>query len=269
MTKIAFADRDVEVEAGLRGLLVTAPPTLAPRVLVAAGLADAYTTVESPLGPVIVTWNGRGISSVGWRADPAALERDFPAAYGREVFPVAALPAGLGRAIERRLAGDRRARVPLDLRGATEFQRAVWRKTLEIPRGEVRPYGWVAAEIGRPAAVRAVGTALGHNPIPLIVPCHRVVRSDGTIGQYSMGGPESKRRILRAEGLDPEDLERQARAGVRYLGSATTGIVCLPTCRNARRIMARHRVPFTTLAESRAAGFRPCRECRPAGATAA
>ena len=88
---------------------------------------------------------------------------------------------------------------------------AVWTKALEIPRGEVRPYGWIAAEIGRPRAVRAVGTALGHNPVPLIVPCHRVVRTDGTIGQYSLGGPGNKRTILAAEGLDPEALEAAAR----------------------------------------------------------
>ena len=90
-------------------------------------------------------------------------------------------------------------------------------KALEIPRGEVRPYGWIAAEIGRPKAVRAVGTALGHNPVPLIVPCHRVVRSDGMIGQYSLGGPENKRTILAGEGVDPDELEALARAGVRYL----------------------------------------------------
>ena len=77
----------------------------------------------------------------------------------------------------------------LDLRGHTEFERDVWRKALDIPRGEVRPYGWIAAEIGRPRAVRAVGTALGHNPVPLIVPCHRVVRTDGSIGQYSPRRP--------------------------------------------------------------------------------
>ena len=140
------------------------------------------------------------------------------------------------RAIGRRLAGDRRVRIDLDLQGIHDFERDVWRKTLEIPRGEVRPYGWIAAEIGRPRAVRAVGTALGHNPVPLVVPCHRVVRSDGMIGQYSLGGPQNKRTILAAEGLDPDVLETQARAGIRYLGSDTTRIVCLPTCHNARRI---------------------------------
>ena len=66
-----------------------------------------------------------------------------------------------------------------------EFERAVLEKALEIPRGEVRPYSWIASEIGRPKAVRAVGSALAHNPVPLVMPCHRVVRADGMIGQYS------------------------------------------------------------------------------------
>jgi O-6-methylguanine DNA methyltransferase len=256
-----------DIATGLRALRASAPRTLAPAALVAAGLADAYAPIETPFGPALVTWNARGVSSIAWPADPDALEARFPATRGRPAFR-GALPAGLGRAIQRRLAGDRRASVPLDLRGSTPFEQAVWAKALEIPRGEVRPYGWVAAEIGRPAAVRAVGTALGHNPVPLVVPCHRVVRSDGTIGQYSMGGPENKRRILRAEGLDPDDLERQARAGIRYLGSATTRIVCLPSCHHARRISATHRVPFRTLTAATGAGFRACRACRPAGAAA-
>jgi O-6-methylguanine DNA methyltransferase len=227
-------------------------------------VADGYAPIDTPLGPALATWNGRGLSSITWPADAARLALDFPAAHGRRVYP-GTLPATLASAIERRLAGDRRARVPLDLRGSTPFEQAVWRKTLEIPRGEVRPYGWLAAEVGKPAAVRAVGTALGHNPVPLVVPCHRVVRSDGTIGQYSMGGPESKRRLLRDEGVDPDDLERLARAGVRFIGSATTRIVCLPTCHHARRIGHARRVPFRTLAAAAAAGYRPCRACRPAG----
>ncbi len=112
------------------------------------------------------------------------------------------MPDRLRRAIERRLDGDRRVSIPLDLRDRAPFETAVWQKALEIPRGEVRPYGWIASEIGRPKAVRAVGSALGRNPIPLIVPCHRVVRTDGTIGQYSLGGPAVKRRVLEAEGVD-------------------------------------------------------------------
>src|SRR4029077_10826281 len=141
--------------------------------------------------------------------DDATFEAEHVARTGRPVSP-AELPPALRSAIERRLGGDRRVRIDLDLRGHTDFERDVWAKALEIPRGEVRPYGWIAAEIGRPKAVRAVGTALGHNPVPLIVPCHRVVRSDGMLGQYSLGGPQNKRMILTDEGLDPDEMEARA-----------------------------------------------------------
>src|SRR3954451_18538059 len=173
-------------------------------------------------------------------------------------------PAWLAGAIRRRLAGETRVRIALDLRGRSEFEVAVWTKALAIPRGEVRPYGWIAAEIGRPKAVRAVGTALGHNPVPLIVPCHRVVRTDGMIGQYSLGGPQNKRTILSAEGLDPDAMEAQAQRGERYVGSATTRIVCFPTCHTGRRMLAHNRRLFRSLGDARAAGFRPCKVCRPA-----
>ena len=254
------------VEAALAGLTETAPAGLAHATLVAVGLADDYALVESPIGPLRIAWNGRGVSAVESAPDDRTFELRLEARTGRPIRRQEALPADLARAVERRMAGDRRAQISLDLRGTTEFEQAVWRKALEIPRGEVRPYGWIAAEIGRPKAVRAVGTALGHNPVPLIVPCHRVVRSDGTIGQYSLGGPGNKRTILAAEGLDPDELERLARAGVRYVGSDTTRIYCLPSCHHARRIQPSHRVPFGSLASSEAAGYRACRDCRPSAA---
>jgi O-6-methylguanine DNA methyltransferase len=255
----------VRVEAALRDLREPAPPALVDGSLVAVGLADGLAHFESSVGPVVVAWNGRGVSMVDVAGDEAAAVAvaRHAAITGRPIAPDARMPDRLRRAIERRLAGDRRAVVPLDLRGRAEFERAVWAKALEIPRGEVRPYGWIAAEIGRPKAVRAVGTALGHNPIPLIVPCHRVVRTDGTLGQYSLGGPEVKRRVLTAEGLDLDRLERFAASGVRYLGSDTTRIVCHPTCHHARRISEAHRITFRALSDATRAGYRPCRDCRP------
>lgn len=87
----------------------------------------------------------------------------------------------------------------LDLSGATTFQREVWETTRLIPYGETRSYLWVAKKIKRPRAVRAVGQALGSNPLPIIVPCHRVVASNGTLGGFS-GGVEMKRRLLHLEG---------------------------------------------------------------------
>jgi O-6-methylguanine DNA methyltransferase len=260
MTTAVYTD---VLEAGLGDLRTTAPAAVGEGALVEAGLADRYAPVASPLGPVFVAWNGRGVSWVAPAEDAASFEARFTERVGRPIGRAAALPERLARAIGRRLAGDRRARIDLDLRGHTPFEVAVWTKALEIPRGEVRPYGWIAAEIGRPKAVRAVGTALAHNPVPLVVPCHRVVRSDGMIGQYSMGGPEAKRRVLAAEGLDTRELEAEAAAGIRFTGSDTTHIVCNPTCRDARRVTARHRVTFPSLAAARGAGYRPCRHCRP------
>ena len=87
-----------------------------------------------------------------------------------------------------------------DLSGLSPFERAVLTKTLEIPLGEVRPYGWVAREIGRPRAVRAVGSALGRNPVPVLIPCHRVVRSDGALSGYRWG-VRRKRTLLERETL--------------------------------------------------------------------
>jgi O-6-methylguanine DNA methyltransferase len=255
--------------AALAGLRESAPAGLAHATLVAVGLADDYAVMDSPIGPLRVAWNGRGVSTVEEAPDDATFENRFRERTGRVARRQHALPEGLARRITRRLAGDRRNRIALDLRGSTEFERAVWMKALEIPRGEVRPYGWIAAEIGRPKAVRAVGTALGHNPVPLIVPCHRVVRSDGMIGQYSLGGPHNKRAILTDEGARPDELEALARAGIRYFGSDTTRIYCLPTCHDARRVTDRHLVRFPSSRAASAAGYRPCRHCRPSGADVA
>ena len=263
-----MTDLDPVIEAALAGLREAAPPRLAHATLVAVGLADDYAVIGSPVGDLRVAWNGRGVSEVSGAPDDAAFEARFYARTGRVARRRDALPADLARKVERRLAGDRHNRIDLDLRGASDFERAVWMKALEIPRGQVRPYGWIAAEIGRPRAVRAVGTALGHNPVPLIVPCHRVVRSDGMIGQYSLGGPENKRTILTAEGADPDELESLARAGVRYFGSDTTRIYCMPTCSDARRVTAGHLRHFPSATAAAAAGYRPCRHCRPLRADA-
>ncbi len=251
------------LEAALADLRVAAPASLRPGVLVEVGLADHFARFESPLGPLIVAWNGLGVAAVDAAVDDTLFMTSHRTRTGREAVRASAVPEALASAIGRRLSGDRRVRIDLDLRGHTGFERDVWAKALEIPRGEVRPYGWIAAEIGRPRAVRAVGTALGHNPVPLIVPCHRVVRSDGSIGQYSLGGPDNKRTILAAEGLDPGDLETGARAGVRFIGSDTTHIVCFPTCHAARRIKPSHQVRFRNLGQAAAAGYRPCHFCRP------
>jgi O-6-methylguanine DNA methyltransferase len=191
------------------------------------------------------------------------FELEYATEFGRSLTRLDRMPERLERAVHRAFDGVRAKDVPVDLRALTEFERAVLHKTMEIPRGEVRPYAWVAREIGRPRAVRAVGSALAHNPIPFVIPCHRVVRADGRIGEYGAGGPEAKREVLATEGVDASELERLADAGIRYLGSDTTRIFCYPSCGGAQRITSRHKVPFRSGEEAIAAGYRACYECRP------
>jgi O-6-methylguanine DNA methyltransferase len=260
---------DDAVPGAFGALAAPAPDHIADDVLVEVGIADRMAPFASPIGTLWIAWNGRGVAEVELAGDGAEALARHELRSGRRTLAAEALPPALADAVARRIAGERRVRIPLDLRGRTEFEVAVWTKALEIPPGEVRPYGWVAAEIGRPKAVRAVGTALGHNPVPLIVPCHRVVRTDGTIGQYSLGGPQNKRTILAAEGLDPDALEAAARRGERLVASDITGIVCWPTCRHAQRIAARHRVPFRSLRDATTAGYRACKVCRPTAIEAA
>lgn len=250
--------------ADLHGLHTAEPPAdLATRTLSLVGLADQYGVIASPLGDVYVAFNERGISAVRYARQAEEFERDFGTRFGRRVVPARALPEWLARGMVRALRGEGKTALKFDLRGLSEFERAVLLKALEIPRGEVRTYAWVAREIGRPKAVRAVGTALAHNPIPLFIPCHRVVRSDGHLGRYSLIGDESKRTMLAAEGLDPDALEALASQGVRYFGSDTTHIFCFPTCRHARRTTMPHLRRFHSEAEALAAGYRPCKVCRP------
>jgi len=87
---------------------------------------------------------------------------------------------------------------PLDLKGYTKFQKDVWKATRNIPYGELRNYGWVASQIGKPKSARAVGQALGANPIPIIIPCHRVVASDGSLHGFT-GGLELKEKLIALE----------------------------------------------------------------------
>jgi O-6-methylguanine DNA methyltransferase len=240
---------------------VRAPAGFADRVLAGVGMADSYARFETVLGDVYVAWNRLGVSAASRSASAQDFEEWFRKDVGRPLEPAVA-PAELAEKIQDELNGKRRMR--FDLRGLTPFEQAVLRKTREIPRGEVRPYGWVAREIGHPAAVRAVGTALANNPIPYFIPCHRVVRTDGHIGNYGGGGPEAKRAILTMEGVRLKRLEELARAGFRYQGVRTTKVFCYPTCHTGRHALEKNIVWLHDEAGARAAGFRPCKVCRPA-----
>jgi O-6-methylguanine DNA methyltransferase len=126
------------------------------------------------------------------------------------------IPGATGLAVAAALAGER-VEVPLDLTHVTPFQRRVLETVRGIPRGEVRPYVWVAREAGSPGASRAVGNVMANNPIPLIVPCHRVVRNDGHTGSYAFGAGE-KVRLLELEGVSPGEI-----SGSPYVATPASG----------------------------------------------
>ncbi|HEV7887750.1 MAG TPA: methylated-DNA--[protein]-cysteine S-methyltransferase [Acidimicrobiales bacterium] len=237
-------------------LATPAPSDLLPAVLESVGLADVFASYASPVGDVLVAWNTRGIS---YLSQSPSFTADFAARVGRPLrgWPDAP-PKRVATALDRRLNG-KGGPTFADLRIVSPFERDVLECTASIPAGEARPYGWVAREIGRPAAVRAVGTALKHNPVPLLIPCHRVVRSDGRIGEYALGGPGNKRLLLRLEGVPVDELEPVK----GFMGSDTTKIFCLPWCGYGRRVMEVHRRAFRSRDEAEAAGYRACKHCRP------
>jgi O-6-methylguanine DNA methyltransferase len=231
------------------------PESITREVLVRTALADLYTVVDGPVGPVHVAFTPIGVSAIVPTEDESQFLSDHMRRIGRTAYP-GDLPAKLAGRLARVFETGRLGTLPVDLRVLTEFQRHVLEVTASIPPGQVRPYGWVAREMGNDKAVRAVGSALARNPVPIAIPCHRVVRSDGSLGNYAFGTP-LKRTLLAHEGMTEFDEET-------YTGCKTTGIYCFATCSHARRVAPRNRVAFSTPTQAEHAGFRGCKVCRPA-----
>jgi AraC family transcriptional regulator of adaptative response/methylated-DNA-[protein]-cysteine methyltransferase len=160
------------------------------------GATIRWTTFASPLGQMLIAATDKGICRLTFDDSEASLRRLFPQAeIVRDEGGLRELVAGALAAIERPLAAPE---LPIDVAG-TAFQEKVWQELRKIPAGETRSYAEIAAAIGQPKAVRAVGTANGDNHVAVLIPCHRVIRSDGTLGGYA-GGLNRKRKLLDAEG---------------------------------------------------------------------
>jgi AraC family transcriptional regulator of adaptative response/methylated-DNA-[protein]-cysteine methyltransferase len=162
----------------------------------APGTLVAYATGDSPLGRLLVAATVHGVCSVNVGANDdelvGALKREYPKGRIIRTDDAELLLEG----VRKHLHGQR-VKLPLDIRG-TDFQLRVWSALQRIPLGETRSYSEVAEMIGEPKAVRAVANACASNPVPLIVPCHRVIRKDGSLGGYGLGLPR-KRTLLANE----------------------------------------------------------------------
>lgn len=163
-----------------------------------------WTTFDSPLGEMLIAATSKGICRLTFDDSEDSLKRLFPkAAIVEDDGGLKDLIEGALKAIDAPLAAPD---LPIDVAG-TAFQEAVWRELRKIPAGETRSYADIAAAIGHPRAVRAVGSANGDNHVCVLIPCHRVIRSDGSLGGYG-GGIERKKKLLSAEGhaVDPLEL---------------------------------------------------------------
>jgi O-6-methylguanine DNA methyltransferase len=212
------------------------------------------------VGNVWVAFSEDGIRMVA-EGELDALRKQYAKRYGRELAS-ARIPDALRRQVEAAIRGEGVDSPRVDLEPSNDLEHDVLRTLSRIPRGQVRTYAWVARQVGRPRAVRAVGNIIARNVVPYVVPCHRVVPSAGGVGNYIFGSA-TKRALLEREGVPVDELESLAREHVRYIGSKTTRIFCFPTCRDARRIQDKNRVPFRDADEAMESGYRPCRNCQP------
>lgn len=165
-----------------------------------AGVTIRYAIVDSALGPMLVAATEKGICRLSFDEEEAALVKRFPnAKIIADDGTIASWVQGAVQAVEAPLSAPD---LPLDVAG-TAFQEAVWQELKKIPPGETRSYAEIAAAVGKPDAVRAAGSANGANNVAVLIPCHRVVRSDGSLGGYAYG-LERKQALLKKEQHDDQ-----------------------------------------------------------------
>ena len=167
---------------------------------VTAGLRDvSYDIADTPVGPLLVAVTGEGLCRISFDPEPEREAEELARSFGTRVLRAARPIDPVKRELDEYFEGRRREfDLPVDLRGRSEFSRVVLEQLARVPYGEVTTYGSLATRTGRPRAARAVGTIMNRNPIPIVLPCHRVVGSTGSLVGYG-GGLERKRLLLDLE----------------------------------------------------------------------
>ncbi len=229
----------------------------------------SYRVFPSPLGHILIARSEHGVSLVEYLHRGTDLKASrLSRVAGVELQEDGAEVETLHRELLEYLRGDRtRLEWPLDLRLArSDFHRAVLRATATIPYGAVTSYAGIAAEIGKPAATRAVAQALRWNPLPIVVPCHRIIGASGALTGYSGDRVGLKRELLAVEGIQAKGKRsdsRVARDTLYHYEANDQHEYCLPTCGD----IARRPIGRVTLLASRelagSLGLVPCTSCRP------
>ena len=183
---------------------MTVSPELDARFRQAAadeGLLDvAYELVDSPVGRLLVAVTDRGLCEISYDPEPEREEEQLARTFGARVLRSPRPTDEARRQLDEYFAGERRRfDLPVDLRLAREFGRTVLEELARVPYGELTTYGTLAKKAGRPRAARAVGTVMNCNPVPIVLPCHRVVGLTGALTGYA-GGLDRKRTLLELEG---------------------------------------------------------------------
>src|SRR5262249_25569701 len=159
-----------------------------------------YCAISSPIGRVLVAATEAGLVRVSFRSSEASFVTELRERHAFDVIPSPAKTAGIVHQLRAYFDGERRRfDIQIDFRHVSAFQRRGLLAAAPVPVGQGGSDGEIARRIGRPGGSRAVGQALGHNPVPIVIPCHRVIAAGGMLGGYT-GGLEIKKKLLRIEG---------------------------------------------------------------------
>lgn len=228
----------------------------------------AYRVFDSPLGPVLLAHSEQGVVLLEYlhgRRDPGASR--LARMRGIEAIEEGSESEGLYREFRAYLAGrTQQLAWPLDLRLArSPFQRRVLERTSRIPYGAVVSYKRLATDLGQPQAVRAVAQALRWNPIPVAIPCHRVVGVSGLLTGYAGGETGRKRQLLATEGVPvvPAHDDFAIARGAMYLLAPGDSEYCLPSCPSTETLQSGLLTYFGSRNRAEAVGLSPCTTCRP------
>jgi methylated-DNA-[protein]-cysteine S-methyltransferase len=258
--------------AGMRQAPVPAADPALARAQLESRLADlrrrlvTFGIFSSPLGPILIARSEEGVSMVQYLESRSAAASRLASLTGVDAVEDEGRTEALYRDLLEYLEGRRtRLEWPLDLRmAASDFQRRVLQVTARLPYGAVTSYGHIAREIGEPRATRAVAQALRRNPLPIVIPCHRVIGSTGDLTGYAGHKVGLKQRLLTLEGVPVATdralhIERQS----MYVRYEALGEYCLPTCGALPSTPLAELTLFGSRERAEAAGLTPCSDCRP------